>query len=66
MLEFLLVFLYTAPLWTPIVFAAYAAGRKQWGTRFLFALVAAEALSLVASTIASIILGVRTAQLGGP
>jgi hypothetical protein len=36
----------SAPIWVPLTFAAYAAGRRQYGTRFLLALVTAEAIAL--------------------
>jgi len=44
-------FLMFSPLWLPLVFGAYAVGRKQFGLRFLLAFTAAEVLG-IAFTIA--------------
>jgi hypothetical protein len=38
-----------SPFWIPLVFAAYAYGRKQYGLGLLIILVAAEALAIVLS-----------------
>ena len=40
---------HSAPLWVPLVFAAYGAGRKRYGIRFLLGAMAAEAASIVLS-----------------
>jgi hypothetical protein len=43
----LFIFLvFPAPIWIPIVFAAYAIGRRRFGLGVLMALMTAEALSL--------------------
>jgi hypothetical protein len=34
--------LYTLPFWTPFLFLAYAAGRRQFSLRFLFLMLAVE------------------------
>ena len=41
-------FFLAAPFWVPIAFVAYAIGRRQYGTRFLFALMTAESLAVTA------------------
>jgi hypothetical protein len=41
-------FVLAAPFWIPIAFAAYAIGRRQYGMRFLFALMTAEAVAVTA------------------
>ena len=64
MWDFLLSFMYASPAWTPIVFGAYALGKKQFGLTFLFALVAAEAASLAAFLFVRFIFAISTAQLG--
>ena len=40
----------SAPVWIPVVFAAYAIGRKQYGLKLLFALVTVEAIALAAAS----------------
>ena len=35
------------PYWVPVVFLAYAIGRKKFGLRFLFLLLTVEAVSIV-------------------
>jgi hypothetical protein len=66
MREFLLSFMLSSPLWTPIVFGAYALGKKQFGLAFLFLFITSEAVSLVMCMTARFILNISTAQLGGP
>ena len=38
---------YTSFLWIPIVFVAYAIGRKRVGLRFIFVFTAVEALAVL-------------------
>ena len=35
-----------SPFWVPLVFAAYAVGRRKFGTEFLLALLTAEAIAI--------------------
>ena len=42
----LLLFAFSSPIWTPIVFIAFALGRQKFSLAFLFAFITAEAVSL--------------------
>jgi hypothetical protein len=63
--DLLLAFMYSCPLWTPLIFGAYALGKKQFGVAFLFALLTAEAVSFVPFWLARFFLAINSAQLGG-
>lgn len=56
--DHILTFMIAAPAWTPVVFGAYALGRKQFGLGLLFALVTAEAVSLAAYLFAQFVIAI--------
>lgn len=45
-LALLITLVYSSPIWIPLVFLAYAVGRRRVGLLFFFALITAEAISL--------------------
>ena len=47
---YLFLFLFPGPAWIPIVFSAYAIGRKRWGIRLVLGFVGVEAVSLALSS----------------
>ena len=49
MIGVLLCWFCSAPLWVPLVFVAFAIGRKRFGLGQLFALVTVEAVSTFAA-----------------
>ena len=63
--DFVMAVMLSAPLWTPVVIGAYALGRKQFGIMLLFALIAAEALSVGAFQFARFIIAMNSFHGGG-
>jgi hypothetical protein len=43
----------TLPAWVPLAFLAYALGRKQIGMKFIFALMATEAVAVTMAIAAA-------------